>query len=528
MAVQQRVSQVSSNQAPTGGINDLDPIAAMEPQYCIDLENFYPNTGSLAARAGFKEYATNIPGGKVKTLITYAAVDGSEQFFACTDDGIYDISDSTDLPNEVASLSYGAVEWCHFSNIAGNFLVVTNGVDSALLYDGTDWTQFVEADTPVAPGEIKGVAPSQLTGVTAFKNRLWFVQQDSLTAWYLPLDAVAGEAKPFYLGGNLPRGGYLVEIQSWSLDSGAGMDDKLCFFTSRGELVIYGGTDPSTAETWELESMFYISSPIGTSPSAELGGDLILLTRNGIIPLSSVVKGDANMALSNAALSKRISRTLNRIVNSQTFVPDWEIFNLPLLQALIVLIPATANLEARQYVMNALTGAWTRFNLPARCAGIYKARFYFGTDDGRVCLYGETRKDNVLLDGSGGEDVVCSMFSAYNYFGDPTSNKHYKLVRPIFQAPTPPGYKLQLNVDYDVRTLAGNPPAAGPAGLEYFWDNPASLWDNAFWASAGTVYFPWTGVTGLGFCAALLLKVVATEATTLAAVETVFEVGNAI
>ena len=178
--------------------------------------------------------------------------------------------------------------------------------------------------------------------------------------------------------------------------------------------------------------------------------------------------------------------------------------------------------------MNALTGAWTRFDLPARCGGVYKGKFYFGTDDGRVCQYGETRKDNVLLDGSGGTDVVCSMFSAYNYFGDPTSNKHYKLVRPIFQAPTPPGYKLQLNVDFDVRTLAGNPPAAGPASLQYFWDNPASVWDQAFWASSGTVYFPWTGVTGLGFCAALLLKVVATEATSLAAVETVFEVGNAI
>lgn len=528
MASQRRVSQVASVQAPTGGINDLDPIAAMEPQYCIDLENFYPTTGALAARAGYQEYATNIPGGKVKTLITYSAVDGSSQFFACTDTGIYDITLSTDAPVLSVALTYGAVEWCHFSNIAGNFLVVTNGVDAALLYDGTAWKSFVNNETPAAPGDIKGIDPKLLTGVTSHKGRLWFVQQDSLIAWYLPFDSLGGEAFPLYLGGSLPRGGYLVEIQTWSLDSGDGLDDKLAFYSSNGELLIYGGNDPDSVDSWFLESMFYISAPIGTSPSAELGGDLLLLTRNGIIPLSSVVKGEASIALSNSSLSKRINRTLNSIVNSQTFVPDWEIFNLPLLQALVVMIPGTSTGKAVTFVMNTLTGAWTRFNLPARSGGVRDGAFYFGTDDGRVCLYGSVRKDNVLLDGTGGDDVVCSMFTAYNYYGEQGSNKHFKLVRPIFQAPTPPGYKLQLNVDYDVRTLAGNPPAAGTAGLEYFWDAPSSTWDNAFWASAGTVYFPWTGVTGLGFCAALLMKVVATEATSFVAYETVFENGGAI
>lgn len=524
---QRRVSQVVSLAAPTGGINDLDPLASMGSEFCIDLENFYPQTGSLNTRQGYREHVTGL-GSSVKTLMNYAAPDGTVELFACTDIGIYDVTNSTDAPVKVYDLTYGEVEWCMFSNIAGNFMVVTNGVDNAILYDGTTWKSFVESDTPTAPGEIKGVDPSTLTGVTSHKGRLWFVKQDSMQAFYMPFEAIAGEAKPFYLGGSLPRGGYLVEIVTWSLDSGSGLDDKLAFFSSQGEFLIYGGTDPADSTTWQLESMFFISAPIGNSPTCELGGDVILLTRNGVIPLSSVVKGEASIAVSNSALSKRISRTLNRIVNSRFYTPNWEISNIPVLQALVVNIPATSDEPARQYVMNSLTGAWTRFNLPIRCTGLSGGKLYFGTADGRVCLYGGVTLDNVLRDGTGGEEIICSMFSAYNYFGDPTTNKHFKLVRPIFQAVTPPGYKLRLNVDYDITALGGNPPAPGPEGDKYLWNAVNSIWNQAFWASQGTNYHPWTGVVGLGFCAALLMKVNASETANFAALEVVFEAGTGI
>jgi len=180
-------------------------------------------------------------------------------------------------------------------------------------------------------------------------------------------------------------------------------------------------------------------------------------------------------------------------------------------------------------VMNALTGAWTRFTIPMSCFELYKGELYFGTEDGRVCRYGKEIKDNVKLDGSGGEEIICNMFSAYNYFGDPTTNKHFKLARPVFQASTPPGFKLKLNVDYDVSALAGNPPAPGPASNAYLWDAVNSIWDQAFWASEfGTAYHPWTGVTGLGFCAATLISVNASETASFMACEIVFEPGLAI
>jgi len=522
---QRRVATTSSLPAPTMGINDLDSFASMPPDYCIDLLNFFPSNGALSTRQGYKEWATNL-GGRVYTMINFAMVDGTSELFACTNEGIWDVTSSTDAPVMVVALTYGAVEYCQYSNIAGNYLVVTNGVDAALLYDGTTWTPFTTSDTPTNPGEIKGVDPATLTGVTSYKGRLWFIEQDSLTAWYLPYDSVGGEAQPFYLGGSLPRGGGITEIITWSLDSGAGMDDKVCFYSNQGELLIYTGNDPTDATDWQLESMFFISAPIGTSPSMELGGDVILLTRNGIIPLSSVVKGEASIAVSNSALSKRISRTMNRIVNSGTFVPDWEIMNLPSLQAILVIVPPTSTSSPRQYVMNSLTGAWTRFDLPARCGTLHQGKFFFGDDNGRVLRYGDTFTDGDLLDGTPGAEITCYAFTAYNYFGDPTTNKHFKLVRPIFQGTTPPGYLLKLNMDYDLASLPGNPPSPEQGSGDAFWD--AALWDNAFWRSSGTVYRPWVGVTGLGFCAALLIKVISSETSSFTAIETVYEAGSAI
>jgi len=525
---QKRVSQVVSLPAPTMGINDLDPLAAMGAEFCIDLQNFYPQTGSVATRRGYKEHATNLPM-KVRTLIRYASSDGSSELYACTDDGVYDVSLSTDAPVKVYDITYGDVEWCMFSTLFGQYLVVTNGVDAAFFYDGTTWAPFTESATPTVPGEIKGVNPSLLTGVTSYKRRLWFIQQDSLLAWYLDIDSIGGAAKSLNVGGSLPRGGFISELVTWSLDSGAGLDDKLGFFSSQGEFLIFSGSDPEDVNDWALEAMFFISAPIGTSPSCELGGDVILMTRTGIIPLSSVVKGEANIAVSNAALSKRISRTLNRIVNSRTYTPNWQIGNVPVLQALLINIPKTSEAKAVQYVMNSLTGAWTRFTLPMSCFELFNGKLYFGTEDGRVCLYGGESKDNVKLDGTGGEEIICNLFSAYNYFGDPTANKHFKLVRPIFQATTPPGYKLKLNVDYDLTALAGSPPASGPQALEYLWDATNSVWGQAFWSTEfGTTYHPWTGVVGLGFCAALLLAVNSSETSNFAALEVVFESGLAI
>lgn len=229
----------------------------------------------------------------------------------------------------------------------------------------------------------------------------------------------------------------------------------------------------------------------------------------------------------DSSFSKRISTTVNRLVNSNVYGKDWELINLPKYQSVVILIPTTSSLPAIQLIMNTLTGAWTRFDLPTHCGAEAGGKLFFGTNDGRVCIFGGGNNlDGVKLDGTGGVPVQCSLFAAYNYMEDHTTLKHFKLVRPIFQTDQPPSYRLTLNMDFDTATLAGSPAPPGPDTTNPLWD--AAIWDQSFWSAALTTFRPWVGVSGVGFCCALLLKVASTDSISFVAVEYVFEKGGVV
>lgn len=524
---QQRVSSVISIPAPLGGINDVDPLAAMAAEFCIQCINWVPGNAALQSRQGYREWATNL-GGIVKTIMSYHAMDGTYKIFATTDAGIYDVTVSSSAPPLFANPGNGRYNHVMFGNVGFQYLVaVSSGGAPSVFFDGTSWKPLVESATPVNPGEIKGVDPDVFSSVTSFKRRLWFVQGDSMTAWYLPVDALGGEAKPFYLSGIFKRGGALLYMIDWSVDAGDGLDDKLIFVSTLGEVAVYAGTDPDVTELWGLEAVFYMSAPIGDKSYAEFGGDVLMLSNYGLIPLTKVLIGRLLEAPMESSLTKKISRTVNQLINRREYARNWELFNLPSYQAVLIIVPPVGELPAIQFVMNSLTGAWTRFDLPVFCGGNVSGMFYFGTADGRVCLYGENNfLDDVKLDSTGGVPVICSFFSAYNYMGDPTSIKHWKLVRPIFQTDQPPSYRLTINTDYDIASLPGNPAPPADPQTNPLWD--VAIWDNSFWSSALTVYRPWVGVAGIGFCCALLMKIASNDRVSMAAVEYVYEKGGAI
>lgn len=527
-AVQPRISEVWNTLAPTGGINDTDPLANMEPQYCLELINWFPGNAALISRKGYREWATNL-GGTVRTIMTYYDMSGDTKIFAATDGGIFDVTTSTDAPTSTYAVGNGRYKFTMFGTVANQYLVAVNGgSDPSLFFDGTSWNQFVQVDPAVDPGEIKGVDPSTFSNVTAFKRRLWFVQDDSMTAWYLPVDAMAGEAKPFYLTGVFKRGGKLSYIIDWSVDAGDGLDDMLVFVADTGEVVVYQGDDPDNELTWSLNAVFYGAPPKGDRSFAEVGGDIMMLTSYGVVELTKVLAGLFSQNQEESTMSKRINRTLNRISASRKYGTNWEIYAIQSAQALLVCIPPNGVSAAQQFVMNLLTGAWTRYDLPIVCAGGARGDMYFGTDDGRVCIHGEEQYlDNVSLDGTGGVPILCSLFTSFTYMDDPTVNKHWKLLRPLFQASKSPNYLLRINTDFSTAALPGVP-APPPAGSlnPALWDE--AKWDQAVWSDADAVYRPWVGVSALGFCCALLMKVSVASPTSLVALEYVYEKGEVV
>ena len=135
-------------------------------------------------------------------------------------------------------------------------------------------------------------------------------------------------------------------------------------------------------------------------------------------------------------------------------------------------------------------------------------------------------KDGVEYAGTGGVPVQASLFSAFNYFGDPTTLKSFKMIRPLFQSPATISFLVGINTDFDTSPLPGTPDNPWSDDESAVWGT--SAWDGAEWGSASNNLRPWCGVSGLGFCAAVLLKVAADTTISLSAFQAVFEESTSI
>lgn len=522
--------------APTGGINDLDPISNMEANFLLDCMNFYPDTGLLVVRPGYQEWATGL-GAACKTIMYYNSLDATFQRFAATDSGIFNITSPTTTPVNVKAATNGSWEFTNFATPAGQYLIACNGTDPAVLYDGTTWTSFTEVTTPSGPGQIKGVDPSTFDFVIAHKGRLWFIQKNTMTAWYLPIDSVGGEAKPFFLGGIFRRGGHLQILARWSSDTGEGLDDRLIFITTAGEIASYAGIDPGDATDFSLDSIFFVAPPLSKRSVTEYGGDLLMLCRRGLIPLSALITGKANEILFSEALTKRISRTLIQMTGLA--VPPfpaevnlyndaaWTIINIydgtPLSATSYARMLSTGRNNPVQLVMNFLTGAWGKFDYPVRTIRPIDRLLFMGTDDGRVlAVTPDSYFDNVPIAGGSGVPIEASATCAYTYFGNPTVNKHAKLLRVSFQTEIKPSYVIRVLPDFRLDPFLATP-APNPAVGNARWD--ISKWDLANWAGLENVYRPWNSANVLGYAFAWQIKVSTATPLGIAATEWVWEEG---
>ena len=99
--------------------------------------------------------------------------------------------------------------------------------------------------------------------------------------------------------GIFKKGGYLIAMGDWAIDSTSGIYNGFCFITSEGEVAMYDGTDPSA---WSLKGVYSISRPLGPRCTMKAGGDLMVATEDGIVPMSKVEALD-QVALQNIAVS---------------------------------------------------------------------------------------------------------------------------------------------------------------------------------------------------------------------------------
>lgn len=485
----QQVSVTLSVSAPTGGWNARDSLAMMKETDAVSLDNFFCTPYDVKIRDGYSNYATGITG-TVNTVASYSPPSGLAKLFAAAGANIYDVT--VGGPVGAAAVT-GATsdKWQHtnFGTAGGNFLYLVNGVDKPQLYDGTSWVAVDAVSTPA----ITGVTTTTLVHVAAFKARLWFIQKDTLKVWYLPTLSIGGAASSFDLSSLFSKGGYLMSMGNWSLDAGYGMDDYAVFVTSEGQVAVYKGTDPASAATWALIGVYDVGSPIGRRCLMKYAGDLTLICKDGLAPLSkSLMSSRVN---SMEMLTDKIQHVMSDYTTQYGANFGWETALFPQENMLLVNVPYSTAISY-QLVMNTISGAWSRFlGWNAACFELHEDLLYFGSN-GVVCKAWDTTADN-------GSNINFEAQQSFKYIGRSGQNVQVKMLRPIISTDGSPSVLLGVNTDFDT---------TAPTGIPTFTPTSAAQWDLATWDGGFTwggdlqIKRDWQTAFGFGYCISAHMK----------------------
>lgn len=476
--------------APVGGWDTRNALADMPPENAVILDNWFPETDKVTLRRGSASHATGMTGA-VESLLMYTPLTGTGEMFACNGGNVYDVTAAGAVGAAVASgLSNDRFQQVQIGTAGGQFLIAMNGEDTPLLYDGTTWgnTTFT------------GPTVTNLIWCNLHQRRLWFGEKQSLSAWYLAVNAIAGAATEFSLAGIAKLGGYIMGMGTWTRDAGDGSDDVAVFITSEGEAIVYQGTDPSAASTWALVGVFRIGKPIGRRSIIKAGGDLIFITEDGFVSAATILILDRSQT-EKVAISSQINQAVNSSVQNYRTLFGWECFIYPTGKMLIFNIPQSS-VTSHQYVFNTITKAPSRFKgLNALCWGQKGNVAFYGGTDGIVHQFDTGTADS-------GTAIEGDALQAFSYFGSPGKKKAFKSVQPIFESKGDPSAALDLNVDFQIAKPTGvstpSPTSSARWGI--------SKWGIGVWGTDGLIYKQWRGVRGVGRAASLRVRVSTTTA----------------
>lgn len=558
-----RRSKTASSPAPLGGWNVRNSLAEMKDTEAVYMENWWPTTVDCVVRKGYTNWSTGMPG-TVDTVMAYNGAGGIKKIFAFTSTGsVYDASGSGAVGAPlVTGLSSGQWQYVAFTTSGGSFLLAVNGVDPMLRYNGTNWVSvtngvgatistltgngttstvttaaahglqtgntitvtgasvagfnvagvtitktsattftYLSTGTPSATGAtytvaeaITGLATSSFSNINVFKSRVWLVQKNSLSAWYLPTLAIQGAAVEFPLGSLFPVGGFLQAIGTWTIDVGVGIDDNLVLFSSEGEILVYKGTDPASASTFALVGLFKEGNPIGLRCQMKYLGDLYVITDLGVAPMSESILTAQVTLKSN--LTDKILPVMAAAVSVAKTTFGWQMVAYPSQNMLLINVPVPGT-SSYQFAMNTITGAFTRFTgWNARCWETQGNALYFG-GTGIVGLAWNSNTD-------AGTSIQADCLQAFNNFGIGTQTKKVNMIRPVFSSDGTPAVSVGVNFDYDqLSTPSGALSFVPPTGT--IWGS--MVWGSMVWGGSLVVNKNWQFASGLGYSAAVRVKV---------------------
>ena len=564
--------------APIRGIIETENWAYTKPGCATILDNWFPTQKGAKLRGGTERWLT-LPDPVEVVRSGFDYVSGTiYRMFAATETRLFDVSfaDSPILQTDVGTISNGNFSSAQLANTGGDWLLAVNDVgDYVRRFNGTSWV-FLETTTPAlwlpstaytvdaraldsadrsrwkcaidhtSPGsgtfaadraanpsrwtrEVASDTISHITGpagtpvenghglthVWKYRNRLFFIQGGTMTAWCLPVNAIGGELIMIPLSGSAKKGGSLLFGSSWSIDAGDGIDDKCVFVTDQGEVLVFTGTDPTSSTNWRQEGRYDISRPLGKNAHVQLGGDVLIATVDGIVPLSAAIQKDVS-ALSLSAITYNIEPMWTREFRTKDAFP-WSLVKWDEGDALFVTFPGgkTYNTQTTG-VSNLHTGAWCRYvGWDAMCFMRMRGSLFFGTQDGKIMQAESTGFDDTHWDETAlkytGRPYVCRLVGGWEMFQVPPNQVTWFQARAAFFSSAREPFEPQLSATVDYEFRIPPPPNAGPdPGVLEVWDQ--GLWDDARWDQAGAGVAPvrntmWVSIGETGYSHAPICQV---------------------
>ena len=475
---------------PVGGLNTRDSIDAMAPEDAILLDNWFPTTGKITLREGYASHATGVGSGDVKTLIEHHAGDTRKLLAIGSNGTLYDATSAGSSPSSLKTgLSSAIAQTAEFD---GNTIFVT-GADTPFKFNGSS-----ASDLSITLSDSSSV--TTLDGVHVFKNRVYYWRGTDQQFYYsATVNTLEGNFTLFPLNRVGNFGGDLLMVTTLTQDGGEGIDDLIAFVMTSGEVIVYSGSDPSSATDFALVGTFRIAEPVPHIRAAiKLGGDVAVVTKEGIIAMSSVFRS-ATVAQKAQALSEKIRGSFIDQVATTGTTAGWELFLSPNGDKMFCNYPTgnTAN-PHEQFVFNPVVGAWCRFTgINSFTWGKFNGDVYFGGAGGVVYKFSSDSASDA------GSVIQADCRTAFNYFGDRNRIKQFASVQPFLESEGTLTISTALSTDFDNNFVAFATSTFDSSGAT--WN--VAAWNEEEWAGSVSRTRPRLATAALGYAASMRLKV---------------------
>lgn len=474
---------------PYGGLDLVSPIDNMDPSFALELVNVFPGPTAPITRKGYTEYVNlSASNTGVKTLTPYNKANGTTELISVSDGAtpkIYktvagvatNITGTTAITPNKADMQ---------TEQFGSRLYLVNGTDVMQVYNGST----VADSTFTFPGG-SGVTLADLINVSSYKERLYFVQKNSMTFWYGNTQAVgASQLTSFDLQYVMKRGGYLLFAGSYTNQTAQSSTDLFWAISSEGEIVFYAGSSPSDTN-WALVARYLIGKPLGFRAFVRVNNDVWVLTQQGIVPISALFQSDPEQALN--VVSYRVNPYITQYTSTIDFSPRWHGMFWPQGRRVYINVPSS-EVTTTMLVYSIDTKGWCVYKLfdqeDAITITVADGVPYYGSNHGYIY----TAENGFTDDGNA---ITFAGRTAFSFYGSRGNYKAFKDIRPLLK--TKKGLTLSIGLDTDFQRRLTVDTVSTGVGITTPWGSP---WGSP-WASATEYIFNRYAVRGQGHSAAV-------------------------